>query len=95
MKRGVRGAFLATTVGLMFMANIAMAQENGSAGAGSTSSAQTANVKCMGANSCKGLSSCKSAQHDCKGQNACKGQGFIKTSSAQECTQKGGTPASS
>jgi hypothetical protein len=95
MKTRVRGAILATTVGLMFMANIAMAQENGSAAAGSSPSAQTANVKCMGANSCKGLSSCKSAQHDCKGQNACKGQGFVETSSTQECTQKGGTPASS
>ena len=95
MKAGVKGAILSTTVGLMFMANIAMAQENGSAGAGSTPSAQTAKVKCMGANSCKGLSSCKSAQHDCKGQNACKGQGFVETPSAQECTQKGGSPASS
>jgi hypothetical protein len=95
MKTRGRGAILATTVGLMFMANIAMAQENGSAAAGSSPSAQTANVKCMGANSCKGLSSCKSAQHDCKGQNACKGQGFVKTSSTQECTQMGGTPASS
>jgi hypothetical protein len=95
MKTGVKGAILATTVGLMFMANIAMAQENGSTGTGSSPSAQTAKVKCMGANSCKGLSSCKSAQHDCKGQNACKGQGFVKTSSTQECTQKGGTLASS
>jgi hypothetical protein len=95
MKTGMKGAILATTVGLMFMANIAMAQENGSAGAASTPGAQTAKVKCMGANSCKGLSSCKSAQHDCKGQNACKGQGFVETSNTQACTQKGGTPASS
>ena len=94
MKSGVRGAILATTVGLMFMANVAMAQENSSMGAGS-SATQTAKVKCMGANSCKGLSSCKSGQHDCKGQNACKGQGFVETSSTQECAQKGGTPASS
>ena len=94
-KPGVRGAILATTVGLMFMANVAMAQENSSMGAGSTPSTQTAKVKCMGANSCKGLSSCKSAQHDCKGQNACKSQGFVKTSSTQECTQMGGAPASS
>jgi hypothetical protein len=95
MKRGTRGAILATTVGLMFMANVAMAQDNSSAGAGGSPSAQTANVKCMGGNSCKGQSSCKSAQHDCKGQNACKGQGFVETSSNQECTHKGGTPASS
>jgi hypothetical protein len=95
MKTGKKGAILATTVGLMFMAGVAMAQDNGSAGAGSSPSAQTASVKCVGANSCKGQSSCKSAQHDCKGQNACKGQGFVNTPSAQECTQKGGTPASS
>jgi hypothetical protein len=95
VKTKVRGAILATTVGLMFMANNAMAQENGSAGTRSTPSSQTAKVKCMGANSCKGLSSCKSAQHDCKGQNACKGQGFVESSSTQECTQKGGTPANS
>lgn len=95
MKTGTKGAILATTVGLMFMANVAMAQDNGSAGAAGSPSAQTATVKCMGANSCKGQSSCKSAQHDCKGQNACKGQGFVKTSSTQECTQKGGTRASS
>jgi hypothetical protein len=95
MKTGVRGAILATTVGLMFMANVAMAQDNGSAAAGSSPSTQTAKVKCIGANSCKGQSSCKSAQHDCKGQNACKGQGFVETSSTQECMQKGGSPASS
>ena len=93
MKTGIKGAILATTVGLMFIANVAMAQDNGAAGAGSSS--QTASVKCLGGNSCKGLSSCKGAQHDCKGQNACKGQGFTNTSSTQECTQKGGTPATS
>jgi hypothetical protein len=52
-KPGGRGAILATTVGLMFMANVAMAQENSSVGAGSTPSTQTAKVKCMGANSAK------------------------------------------
>ena len=31
MKSGMRGAILAITVGLMFVANIAMAQENGTA----------------------------------------------------------------
>jgi hypothetical protein len=91
MKMGQKGAVLATAVGLLFMANVALAQE-GSAG-GSDPSAHTAKVKCIGANSCKGQSSCKSAQNDCKGQNACKGKGFIHTSSAEECTQKGGSPA--
>jgi len=94
MKTETKGAFLATAVGLMFMAGVALAQETG-AGGGNAPSAQTANVKCLGANSCKGNSSCKSAQNDCKGQNACKGKGFVETSSAQECTQKGGRPATS
>jgi hypothetical protein len=92
MKIGPKGAVLATAVGLLFMANVALAQEGGSTG-GTAPSAQTAKVKCLGANSCKGQSSCKSAQNDCKGQNACKGKGFIHTSSAEECTQKGGMPA--
>jgi hypothetical protein len=38
MKSGVRGAILATTVGLMFMAHVAMAQENSSIGAGGSAS---------------------------------------------------------
>jgi hypothetical protein len=94
MRTAKKGVLLATAVGLMFMANVALAQEN-AAGSGSSPSAQTAKVKCMGANSCKGNSSCKSAQNDCKGQNACKGKGFVETSSSQECTQKGGKPATS
>jgi hypothetical protein len=28
--------------------------------------------------------------NDCKGKNACKGKGFVTTTSAAECTQKGG-----
>ena len=95
MKTAKTGAFLATAVGLMFMANVALARDNGAAGGRSAPSTQTAKVKCMGANSCKGNSSCKTAQNDCKGQNACKGKGFVETSGTQECTQKGGTPATS
>ena len=95
MKTAKTGAFLATVVGLMFMANVAPAQDKSPGGGPSAPSAQTAKVKCMGANSCKGNSSCKTAQNDCKGQNACKGKGFVETSSSQECTQKGGTPATS
>jgi hypothetical protein len=95
MKVAKTGAFLATAVGLMFMANVALAQDNGAPGGGSAPTTESAKVKCLGANSCKGQSSCKSAQNDCKGQNACKGKGFVQTSSSQECTQKGGTPAAS
>jgi uncharacterized membrane protein len=53
--------------------------------------ADDAGVKCAGVNSCKGTSECKSAKNDCKGQNGCKGQGWVKKSSAEECTKDGGT----
>ncbi|MEZ5502360.1 MAG: hypothetical protein R3E50_06765 [Halioglobus sp.] len=48
-------------------------------------------VKCMGINACKGESKCKTADSACAGQNSCKGHGWLVTSSAEECTQKGGT----
>jgi len=47
-------------------------------------------IKCGGINSCKGTSSCKTASSSCKGQNSCKGMGWTQTSSASECTAKGG-----
>ena len=47
-------------------------------------------MKCVGGNSCKGQSACKGGDHSCKGQNSCKGQGFVTTSTAQDCTAKGG-----
>ncbi len=80
---------MATAVAMLFMATTAMGQELPSA---SARGASTAKVKCVGANACKGQSSCKGAHNDCKGQNACKGKGFIETSSAKECTDKGGQP---
>jgi hypothetical protein len=90
MRTGTKGTILATAAALMFMANVALAQEGGSAASGGTTSAQPAKVKCMGANDCKGKSACISAHNDCKGENACKGKGFIELSSAQECKDKGG-----
>ncbi|HEY2106749.1 MAG TPA: hypothetical protein VGH29_13225 [Candidatus Binataceae bacterium] len=53
-------------------------------------SAGSAQIKCMGVNSCKGQGSCASAKNDCKGKNACKGQGVTKMSTAKDCTDKGG-----
>jgi len=79
-KLKLTGAVLATAVGLMFAAQPLVAQDSSSA-----------QVKCVGGNSCKGLSACKTASSSCKGQNSCKGKGWIMTSSAAECTQKGGT----
>jgi len=54
-------------------------------------SAGSAQVKCLGINSCKGQGACASAKNDCAGHNACKGQGWVKVSTAQDCTSKGGT----
>ena len=90
MNKSTKGALLATAVATLFLATAAMAQE----GAASSGGSAAATVKCVGANACKGQSACKSAQNDCKGQNACKGKGFVHTSSADECTQKGGHPES-
>ncbi len=81
--RTLTGTVLATTVGLIFMAQPLLAQD-------SMSSSQKAQVKCVGGNACKGKSSCKSAQNDCKGQNSCKGKGFVMAPSAKECTDMGG-----
>ena len=93
MNKRTKGAMLLSAVATMFLATAALAQEGAPTSSGSgMMSGQT--VKCVGANSCKGLSACKSAQNDCKGQNACKGKGFVKTSSTEECTQKGGHPQS-
>jgi uncharacterized membrane protein len=51
---------------------------------------EVAKVHCTGGNSCKGQSSCQSASNSCKGQNSCKGKGWVETSSAKECADKGG-----
>jgi hypothetical protein len=86
MRKGSKftGAALATAVALMFVGN-AMAQDSSSSGASS------AQVKCVGGNSCKGQSACKSASSSCKGQNACKGKGYVMTSTEKDCKAAGGT----
>ena len=89
MNRGTRGAILASAVATLFLAGAAMAQDSGASGSSGTQ-AQSASVKCIGANACKGKSACKSAQNDCKGQNACKGKGFVENMSKDQCTQQGG-----
>ena len=84
-KTGTTGIMLATAVGLMFLAQPALA-------AGSATAQAQGKVKCVGANSCKGQSACKTATSAGPGQNSCKGQGFVLTSSAKECKEKGGHP---
>ena len=80
---------MASAVAMMFLASSVRAQEGGPA-VGSSPNAKSASVKCVAGNDCKGQSSCKGASNDCSGQNACKGKGFVMTSSAEECTSKGG-----
>jgi hypothetical protein len=82
-RKALTGALLAAAVGAMFLTSPAFAQDS----SGGTSQA---NVKCIGANSCKGQGACKGGNHSCKAQNSCKGQGFVITSNAQECNAKGG-----
>ena len=81
-KKALKGALLAAAVGAMFLTRPVFAQES--------SGSMGASVKCVGGNSCKGQSACKGGNHSCKGQNSCKGQGFVMTSTAQDCTAKGG-----
>jgi uncharacterized membrane protein len=50
-----------------------------------------AKVPCYGINACKGTGECGGKGHSCAGKNACKGAGVVMTSSADECTQKGGS----
>jgi len=74
------GAALATTAAMLF----AIAPV-------SSVAAEEAGVACMGINACKGQGACATADNACAGQNACKGHGITKVSSADECTEKGGT----
>jgi len=64
---------------------------SGAVAARADESAGSAQVKCLGVNSCKGQGACATAHNDCKGKNGCKGQGMQKMSSAKDCTDKGGT----
>lgn len=82
-KTTVSGALLASTVALMFLTTPSFA-------ASSSPTSQAAQVKCVGANSCKGLSACKTATSAGPGKNSCKGQGMIYTKTVQECIAKGG-----
>ena len=80
-KTTIAGAMLATAVALAF---------TGSAVNAADSSSQPAQLKCLGANACKGQSACKTGTNDCQGKNSCKGKGYVVTSDAKSCTDKGG-----
>ena len=85
-RKSITGAILATAVGAIFLSGAGFAQSS------SNNSSTQSSVKCIGGNSCKGQSSCKNANNGCMGQNSCKGKGWIMTTSAKQCTDKGGKP---
>ena len=60
------------------------------AGVSGAASADSAPVRCSGANSCKGTSACATANSSCKGMNSCKGQGWTEMKTAEECMSRGG-----
>jgi hypothetical protein len=92
MKQGIRGALIASAVAMMFAANACHAGDKATGSAASGDSGGATKVKCVGGNDCKGKGACSGAGHDCQGNNSCKGKGWIQTSSAEECTARGGKP---
>ena len=72
------GYTLATTAAVLFAAMPAP-----------SAFADTGEVACYGANSCKGQSQCKSIKNACSGENACKGQG-LSMMSPEDCSTAGG-----
>ena len=79
----LRGALIAGAALSLLAAGPAMAEHHEGGG----------DVKCQGINACSGQGECGAADgsHDCGGKNSCKGKGWVKTASAKECTDKGGT----
>jgi hypothetical protein len=87
MKVSKKGALVAAAVAGLFVAKLALAAEGEKAAGGAK---EAGKVKCEGINSCKGTGACGGAGHACAGKNECKGKGWVNTSSAKECTDKGG-----
>jgi uncharacterized membrane protein len=85
MKSSLKGALMAVAVAGLFAANTTLAGDEAK-----TIKNGANEVKCSGVNSCKGTGSCAGAGHECAGKNGCKGKGWVKVSSARECTDKGG-----
>ncbi len=77
--------------GILVASAVAGLVLSGSVAARAADKAGAEPVNCAGINSCKGHGSCAGAENACKAQNECKGKGWVETSSAEECTEKGGT----
>jgi len=76
--------------GIMIASAVATLLASGSLVAQAADKAGGNQVHCTGINECKGHGSCAGAGNSCNGKNSCKGQGWVETSSAKECTDKGG-----
>lgn len=86
MNKNLKGTMIASAVASLFLAAPALAGDD-------MHGKQQGGVKCMGGNACKGQGACGTADHACAGMNSCKGKGWIMTTTAEECTKKGGTVA--
>ena len=75
---------LATSAAALFSSGVALPVFAGD-------EAEADSVICAGANACKGQGSCKTAENACSGKNVCKGHGWVRTVSAEECSEKGGS----
>ena len=80
----IAGAVLATAVALAFTGSRL------NAGDAPSPSTQAEQIKCLGINACKGQSACKNVNNDCQGKNSCKGKGYLVTTDAKTCQDKGG-----
>lgn len=76
-----RGMLIASAAAALVMSGNAVARATDKTGEA---------VHCAGINACKGHGSCAGAESSCMGKNECKGKGWVETSSAEECTKKGG-----
>jgi uncharacterized membrane protein len=82
IREAMKGAVVAAAVCSMFSAGTARADDK--------PKDASKVVHCGGLNACKGQGSCAGADNACKAQNSCKGKGWVETSSAKECQDKGG-----
>jgi hypothetical protein len=85
IREAVKGAVVAAAVCSMFAAGAAWADDKAE-----KSKDMPKVTQCAGLNACKGQGSCAGADNACKAQNSCKGKGWVETSSAKACTDKGG-----
>ncbi len=86
------GMAIASAAAALFLSGCDGAPTGSDAGnaVDAASSANEAEIHCVGINACKGHSGCATADSSCKGQNSCKGKGWLPMSET-ECESEGGT----